>query len=33
MTVKAGAVLDREAAASYTLDVKASDGTLFTPRR
>ena len=31
VTVKAGAVLDREAAASYTLDVKATDGSaLFT---
>ena len=33
VTVKSGAVLDREAAASYTLDVTASDGDgLFTPR-
>ena len=31
MTVKAGAVLDRETAASYTLDVEATDGgALFT---
>ena len=29
MTVKDGAVLDRELAASYTLDVETSDGTLF----
>ena len=29
VTVKTGAALDREAAANYTLDVKASDGTLF----